>query len=352
MKPKSIAGGLTVAQLNEANISEPDLDCSAGSVGVLGLDNDNWELKPRWRDVLGEFGGYFYVQDHGGRWGVVSPDGAALTPFVFRAEKQGLGGPIESQLFTQHFLWWQYRSMQWTISAARLGSLAIFQGKMPKSYSKQMCLKPWGVSIDEPIRASNLDGNFAVSGAGSYVWHASTGTVDYGFDTQAFCPVMVAGTIGEPAIPIPWANVALALDDPETFDDRGLYECLSVDRHISALSHLIEHLVALADELQQNAVEHSDEQALQDRALDARILSEKMRGIAMNLLVGIEIPRNSGDLKNFTDQLPALLFECAFLRIKDQWPDGNIPEIGLRNRLENTLRAYHEWENVFLEMAR
>lgn len=352
MKPKSIAGGLTVARLNEVNISEPDLACSAGSVGVLGLDNNHWVLKPRWRDVLGEFAGYFYVQDHSGRWGVVSPDGAALTPFVFRAEKQGLGGSIEAQLITQHFLWWQYRSMLWTISAARVGSLAIFQGKMPKSYSMQMCLKPWGVRLDEPIRVSNLDGNFAMPGAVSYVWHTSTGTVNYGFDTQAFCPVMAAGSIGEPAIPIPWANVALALDDPETFDDSGLNERLSVDRHLSALSHLIEHLVALGDELQQNAVEHSDEQALQDRALDARILSEKMRGIAMNLLVGIEIPRNSGDLKNFTDQLPALLFECTFLRIKDQWPDGNIPEIGLRNRLENTLRAYHEWENVFLEMAR
>lgn len=348
MEIRKIDGGLIVATQNEAP-TEGCLGTPHIPVGVLGPDNQ-WVLMPHWRDVICEHGGYFFVQDKSGRWGVVSPDGSHLTPFTFRTAKPAIDESIRAQLLLQQFLWWQYRSMQWSIEAARSGSLAIFEGKIAKSHSDQMVFWPWGINLAEPIVVSDPSGKYRLDNAASYVWESSTSPRKYGFDTLKFCPIKQSEIIYDDAIPIPWPAVSLALPDMETFDDRRLYEWLALDHHTRALTHLIDSLVTLSDGLQQCAIMHSETLAIADSALDARIKSEKMRGIAMNLLVLIKIPRNSGDLTNFANELPDVLSKCAFLTIKEHLPNRNITDTSLQTIFDKTLNAYLEWENIFLGM--
>lgn len=348
MEIRKLDGGLIVVAQNEAP-TEGIVGTPSTLVGVLGPDNQ-WVRRPQWYDVLYQHvlcqhGGYFFVQDLSGRWGVVSPDGAALTPFTFRHDKPAAVGSIKAQLFRQHFLWWQYRSMQWSIEAARSGTLAIFEGKIAKSHPDQMVFKPWGMNLEEPIVVNDPDGKYRLDDAANYVWESSTSPRQYGFDTLQHCPIKRAGNICEDAIPIPWAAVSLVLPSLETFADRRLYERLALDHHTQALTHLIDTLVTLSDGLHACAIDNSEKPAVADSALDARILSEKMRGIAMNLLVLIKIPRNSGHLENFIDELPRALSKCAFPTVKKQW--GIIPDMSLRKTLDNALQKYDEWENIF-----
>ncbi|UCV22547.1 hypothetical protein [Ferribacterium limneticum] len=349
MEIRKIEGGLIVATSNEAP-TEGIVRTPSTLVGVLGPDNQ-WVLMPQWRDVLSEHAGYFLVQEQSGRWGVVSPDGVSLTPFTFRRDKPAADESIKAQLFIQHFLWWQYRSMQWSIEAARSGTLAIFEGKIAKSHSDQMVFWPWGMNLEEQIVVTDPSGKYRLDDAASYIWESSTSPRQYGFYTLKFCPIKRSGSICEDAIPIPWAAVSLVLADPQIFDDRGLYERLVVDQHIRALTHLIDSLVMLSDGLHECAIDNSGTPTIADSALDARIVSETMRGIAMNLVVLIKIPRASGDLKNFTDQLPDALSKCAFRTIKEHWPNGIIPEMSLRKPLDDALQKYDEWENIFLGMV-
>lgn len=260
MEIRKIDGGLIVATQNESP-TEGCVGTPSTPVGVLGPESQ-WVLMPHWRDVLCEHGGYFFVQDQNGHWGVVLPDGSPLTPFTFRTEKPAIDESIKAQLLMQHFLWWQYRSMQWSIEAARSGSLAIFEGRIAKSHSDQMVFWPWGINLEEPIVVSDPSGKFRLDDAASYVWESSTGPREYGFDTLKFCPIKRSESLCEDAIPIPWAAVSLALPDLETFDDRRLYERLALDHHTRALTHLIDTLVTLSDGLHECAIDNPEKPAV------------------------------------------------------------------------------------------
>lgn len=355
MAIRTIDGDLTVAKMSDAAVPPIDLldalpPLYEDSVGVLGPDG-HWVLKPHWRDVLCEHGGYFFVQEHSGRWGVVSPDGTPLTPFTFRTEKPAIDESIKAQLLIQHFLWWQYRSMQWSIEAARSGCLAIFEGKIAKSHSDQMVFWPWGVSLEEPVTVNDLCGIFSLDNAASYVWESSTSPRDYGFDTLKFCPIKRSGSLCEEAIPIPWAVVSFALPAQDMFDDRRLYVKLARVDHTLALTHLIDSLVALSEGLHLFAIDNSEKKTLADSALDARLLSEQMRGIAMNLLVKIKMPRNPGDLKSFIDGLPERLDKCSFRHLTECRPIGWPENSRLRNNIDNAIRAYAIWDRAFIECS-
>jgi hypothetical protein len=61
------------------------LDLTRTELKELKLETKNlpfrWVLAPQWQQVVDEYDGHFTVQDHNGNWGMVNPNGKAVTPF-------------------------------------------------------------------------------------------------------------------------------------------------------------------------------------------------------------------------------------------------------------------------------
>lgn len=237
-----------------------------GGVGVFGPHGvaslGHWFVEPQWREILGEYDGHFVVQNTEGRWGMVTPEGEAVTPFVAREVRDALNGDILQQVTEQFKRVQRRRFMGWMQKTHASGSLAVMAGKLRSSFGAYdygaLPLREISVRLtrDLPAAQAPYDKTPLTAGA-ELVWRPGQrnyyNTIDLRTHTMIGPPSEHRG--GYDGIAVPWDALALAfppMDDGTEFEQRCLQK-LKAEEHLAALNALLDVLEEFAAALDADA---------------------------------------------------------------------------------------------------
>lgn len=337
-----------------------------GPVGVFGPNGvaslGRWFVEPRWREVLGEYDGHFIVQDSAGRWGMVTPEGEAVTRFVPRRDGpdfMGPNGPILQQVI-EHFKRVQRRRFsRWLREAAQTGSLALMQNKLRSSFGaydygainvgdipvRLLRDLPPPDATDTPAADASAAPLRLVAGA-EFAWRPGQrnyhGTIDLRTHTM-IGPASRDGR-GYHTLAVPWDALALVLPEPEFADDadRRRFERLAEAGHRAALDTLLDALDALSEALDgQPDIDATN-------AINTCSKLSMLLGYLANML---DLPK-PGDRREIPLQM--MHHDLDTLRwIGDAGSNAeairNHPWVqALRPELERVQAAYQAWEPLFI----
>lgn len=263
-----IDGGLAIVQLGLPRadalglaLTLPD-GTRQGPVGVFGpkgIDSLGlWFLRPAWRDVLGEYDGHFVVQDLAGDWGMVTPEGEAVTRFLPRREREEINGDILHVVIEQFKRAQGRRLLDWIRAASRAGCLNVMAGKLRSSFGKYdhgalSCGEIPVRLLREIMPAEGSSGPEemlqAPLAAGSlFAWRPAQRNYFGSIDLRTHCAIGPRSADGSESgyhgIHVPWDALALDLPALEFRDDaeQAQCECLMSAGHLSAADRLIDAL--------------------------------------------------------------------------------------------------------------
>lgn len=274
-RTESVDSGLATVQLGVEHahaqglvLTLPD-GSRQGPVGVFGPHGakslGRWFVAPQWRDVLGEYDGHFVVQDIVGNWGMVTPEGEAVTTFFPRNMHNDVPTDVIFQRIMHQFKRTQKRRFLQLCHEALLsgGSLGVMAGKLRSSFGRF----DYGAltSADIPVRlvrdvipqGSNAadDAQPAALPAGSpWVWHPGQRNYFASIDLRTHCAIgerSESSWNGYDDIHVPWDALVLDLPPSDPGGDRQLqqFECLKGSRHLLALNTLLDDLDLFIDQM-------------------------------------------------------------------------------------------------------
>jgi len=269
---------LEQARIDGRVVTLPD-GAEQGGVGVFGPHGaqslGQWFLLPQWRDVLGEYDGHFVVQDCHGRWGMVTPEGEAVTAFLVRHDRDDISGDVLQQVIQQFKRAQSRRFKGWIQEARAQGSLGVMAGKLHSSFGAYdygaMPSMHVAVRLTRDLPAAQPPYDQVPLRAGNeFVWRPGQrnyfNTIDLRTHTMIGLAAADGGSDwgGYHGIAVPWDALALAptgLDCGAAGDQRTL-QLINTDEHSSALTVLMDALDQLADHLDGEAAHtYSDGQA-------------------------------------------------------------------------------------------
>lgn len=99
--------------------------------GVINEMGD-WVLAPRWREIEDEYDGHFMVQAEDGSWGVVTPAGETVVPFLQTIITGAIGEWLKERFKREQ----ARRFHRWMRTASTEGCLAVLAGKLHSSYGR------------------------------------------------------------------------------------------------------------------------------------------------------------------------------------------------------------------------
>jgi hypothetical protein len=267
-----IDSGLAIVQLTLEQakmegrvVTLPD-GAEQGGVGVFGPHGaqslGHWFLWPQWREVLGEYDGHFVVQDSQGRWGMVTPEGEAVTTFLLRHDRDDASGDVLQQVIQQFKRAQSRRFKGWMQAARAQGSLGVMSGKLHSAFgaydygAMPSVQVPVRLTRDLPAAPPPYDQVPLRAGA-EFVWHPGQRNYFHTIDLRTHTMIGPAAAdggsdrCGYHGVAVPWD--ALALAPPELYcgteDDQRTLQMLNTDAHGSALTALMDALDQLADHL-------------------------------------------------------------------------------------------------------
>lgn len=217
--------------------------------GVIN-ETGNWVLAPHWRAIEDEYDGHFMVQSADASWGVVTPAGETVVPFLKTMITEAIG-----EWLKERFKWEQNRRFRLWMRAARSEeSLAVFTGKLHSSYGAYdygaLPNTEEGVLIIRPVMvtgqyyASKDEGPRQVQLEVGMRGRWSPGARHYAHfvDLSTHAVVEIDG-LDVHALQIPWDALSLLPAPPAEFDDPILaarFHRLQEAKHRDALIALIE----------------------------------------------------------------------------------------------------------------
>lgn len=272
-RAERIDSGLAIVQLSleRANAEGLALTLPDGSrqgpVGVFGPNGaaslGQWFVAPRWRNVLGEYDGHFVAQDVAGNWGMITPEGEAVTTFLPRQEREEFNGDILQQVMAQFKRTQNRRFLGWLSEAAHSGSLSAMNNKLRSSFGKY----DYGAlfhgeipvrTVREVMPAPGSDGptellQIPLLAGAKFAWRPRQRNYFSGIDLRTHCVIGPRSANGEESgyhgIHVPWD--ALVLDfPPAEFSDTTeqlQVECLQSREHLDALNRLLDALTPCID---------------------------------------------------------------------------------------------------------
>ncbi len=257
---------LVQARIEGRVVTLPD-GAAQGGVGVFGPHGapslGQWILMPQWREVLGEYDGHFVVQDSQGRWGMVTPEGEAVTAFLLRHDRDDVSGDVLQQVI-QQFKRTQIRRFKgWMQEARAQGSLVVMAGKLHSAFgaydygampSMQVAVR---LTRDLPAAPPPPYDQVPLHAGAEFVWRPGQRNYFHTVDLRTHTMIGPAAADGGSdwggyhGIAVPWDALALAPPEPDcgTEDDQRTLQLLNADAHGSALTALMDALDQLADHL-------------------------------------------------------------------------------------------------------
>ena len=262
-----------------------------GAVGVFGPHGvaslGDWFVEPQWREVLGEYDGHFVVQNTAGRWGMVTPEGEAVTPFLAREDLDEFNGDILQQVIEQFKRVQRRRFIGWMQEARAGGSLSVMAGKLRSSFGAYdygaLPLREISVRLtrDLPAAPEPFDKIPLTAGA-TLAWCPGRrnyyGTVDSRTHTMIGPSSEHHG--GNHGIVVPWDALALAvppMDDGTEFEQRCLQK-LEAEEHLAALNNLLDALeeFAVALDADTSIIASDAETACKELRIFCTVLAEML----------------------------------------------------------------------------
>lgn len=297
-----------------------------GPVGVFGPNGaaslGQWFVEPRWRDVEGEYEGHFIVQDAEGRWGMVTPDGDAITPFVARQERAELNGDILQQVIKQFKRVQRRRFIAWMQEARTSGSLAVMAGKLRSSFgaydfgalpNRDIAVR---LTRDLPSAPSPHD-NIALLAGAEFSWCPGQRNYYRTIDlrTHAMIGLPAEHGPGCHSIAVPWDALTLATPamDDGTDEQRRCIEHLHNDEHLTALYTLLDSLAQFATHLE------ADTSVIANDAESAcGVLEVRCSRLAEMLLTCEPLPWRQLAISDLRDDLERIDFPSILNRARYQ----------------------------------
>lgn len=380
-----IDSGLTIVQLSLERADAEGLTLTLpdgsrqGPVGVFGPNGaaslGRWFVAPRWRDVLGEYDGHFVVQDVAGRWGMVTPEGDAVTTFLLRQERDEFNGDILQQVMAQFKRAQNRRFLGWLSEAFQSGSLgamnnklrssfgkydygALFHGEIPVRTVREIMPAPGSDGFEESIRSP------LPAGAG-FGWRPRQRNYFSSLDLRTHCAIGLRssdqGESGYHGIHVPWDALALDPPPPEYGDaiDQRQLECLrsreyqeALNRLLDALTHFIDLLDSESGSSHTPALEGSSKLDMLLLRLAGISTLDHSRGYRELILNRLRHDLPEIDFQNLlaTQADKAVENSAAHMIVDNRWVECPAPQLPwsiqahAAHRL--ALAAYQDWEAI------
>lgn len=268
-----IDSGLAIVQLSLAKADADGLTLTLpdgtwqGPVGVFGPHGakslGHWFVAPTWRDTQGEYDGHFVVQDVAGNWGMVTPEGEALTAFLPRQERDELNGDILHQVMEQFKRAQNRRFLGWLREAALSGSLSMMSNKLRSSFGRY----DYGALFHSEIPVRILREVMPAPGSegpaemlqtplpagAKFAWRPRQRNYFGNIDLRTHCAIGPRSANWEESgyhgIHVPWDALALDLPPAEFGDaeEQQQVERLQNRAHLVALDRLLDALTPCID---------------------------------------------------------------------------------------------------------
>ncbi len=272
-RAERIDSGLAIVQLSLAKADAEGLTLTLpdgtrqGPVGIFGPHGakslGHWFVAPTWRDTQGEYDGHFVVQDVAGNWGMVTPEGEAVTTFLPRQEREEFNGDILHQVMEQFKRAQNRRFLGWLKEASQAGSLSVMtnrlrssfgtydygaltQGEIPVELLREVTPAP---SSERP---AELLATPLPAGA-KFAWRPRQRNYFGNIDLRTHCAIGPRSANGEESgyhgIHVPWDALALDFSPADFGDDteQRRVECLQSREHLDALNRLLDALTPCID---------------------------------------------------------------------------------------------------------
>ena len=350
---------LSVGQADEMGITLtlPD-GTRQGPVGVFGPDGaaslGQWFVEPRWRDLEGEYDGHFVVQARDGRWGMITPEGEPVTPFVQRRERDDFNGGILQQVIGQFKRLQRRRFSAWMRCAVESGSLAVMAGKLRSSFGAYdygaLTARGFPVHLRRSLPPAPAPYDAVSLTAGSeFMWRPGQRNYMAGVDLRTHAMIGPPGQHdgGYHGLAVPWDALVLARPARGLADDdeRRQLEHLGAPAHRQALDALVQALDALIDALD------SDTDAAPGGLLDGCLRLDRSLTELIELL---DWRLSAGGVHLVVSWVSRALRELDFANATACDPGGFADSPAkaarppaLRQRVEQVHSAYLAWEPLF-----
>lgn len=258
--------GLERAEAEGLTLTLPD-GSRHGPVGVFGPNGraslGQWFVAPRWREVLGEYDGHFVVQDVAGHWGMVTPEGDAVTAFLPRRDRDEFNGDILQQVMAQFKRAQNRRFLGCLNEAAQAGSLGVMNNKLHSSFGRY----DYGALFHAEIPVRTLREVMPAPGSevseesintprpagAEFAWRPRQRNYFGSIDLRTHCAIGPRsddrGESGYHGIYVPWDALALDLPPAEYGDaiEQRQIGCLQSREYQEALDRLLDTLSPCID---------------------------------------------------------------------------------------------------------
>lgn len=272
-RAERIDSGLAIVQLSLAKADAEGLTLilpdgtRQGPVGVFGPHGakslGHWFVAPTWRDTQGEYDGHFVVQDVAGNWGMVTPEGDAVTTFLLRRDRDEFNGDILQQVIEEFKRAQNRRFPVWLDEALQAGSLSVMVDRLRSSFGKydygalshseipvrllrEVTPAPGSSGSEEMLQTP-------LSAGSEFAWRPRQRNYFSDIDLRTHCAIGLrsadGGEYGYHSIHVPWDALALDLPPVESDGDteQRQFECLRGSEHLDAINRLIESLAPFID---------------------------------------------------------------------------------------------------------
>lgn len=386
-RTEQLDDGLAIVQLSIVQAEELGLVLTLpdgtrqGPVGVFGPNGvaslGQWFVEPRWLDVEGEYEGHFVVQDTAGRWGMVTPEGEAITPFVARVEHKELNGNILQQVIKQFKRVQRLRFIGWMRDARSSGSLAVMIGKLRSSFgaydygalpNRDIAVR---LTRDLPSAPPPYD-NIALVASAEFSWRPGQRNYYQTIDLRTHTMIGFPAEHGPGchSIAVPWDTLALttpAMTDGTEYQQRCI-EQLNKDEHLAALYVLLDALEQFAAHLEADTSVNA-----RDAETACVVLELRSSRLAEMLLTREPLPWRQLAISDLRDDLeridfPSILTPARYQEDKSEhrpfyghdvplWigDDGEMSAVAthtpwalaIRAPLDSAINAYQTWLPIF-----
>ncbi len=381
-----IDSGLAIVQLGLAQAEAQGLALDLpdgqrqGPVGVFGprgmASLGEWFLAPQWREVLGEYDGYFVVQDVAGLWGMVTPAGEPVTRFLPRSERDEFNGGVLRQVIDQFKRCQRRRFLGWLRAAVGAPDLGMMAGKLHSSFGRYDYGALNGGSL--PVRLV-CDVMPAAGSCGSpeqletpllagevFSWRPAQRNYFSSIDLRTHLAIGPRASDGDDGrgyhgIHVPWHAVRLDLPPRDWGDESEALAGLLDSQHVQAADDLLAALGVLVDEMDREAVS-AFSPAMQACSTLESLLVHLLMDLATNarqpyclmLVEKLTQDLQEIDFANVLADAPEVLEEAEPVSESPGRPwDRSVPAQAPWSAVvwaahAQALRAYRVWEPLFL----
>lgn len=226
-----------------------------------GWQNRN-SRKYRWTGWPLTYDGHFVVQDVSGHWGMVTPEGEAVTRFLLREERDEINGDILHQVIEQFKRAQNRRFIGWMREAVCAEHLGMMANKLRSSFAHYDYGALYYGEIQvrlarDTLPASGSSGseemlNTPLPAGTAFAWRPAQRNYFGNIDLRTHSAIGLRSPGhegGYHGIRVPWDAQVLDLPPLEFGSDveQRQFEGLTGAEHLSAANRLIETLATLTD---------------------------------------------------------------------------------------------------------